>query len=460
MPNPLGQVLRLDAARVVDGAGVDHAAGAMLVEVAPASAPGARVGMGDVGRAGCGEGYEVTGTIRVLAVGRATDLDHHETKRYAKRIELGDAWLVPAFVNAHTHLDLTHLGPHDLDERGFEGFIAHVRGGRCVDDPGIAASVRQGVEMSRAGGVVAVGDIAGAVRGRPSLAAYRALRECGLLGISFLEFFAAGVGWEDRVAEVESLARTALEGGGVEDTRTSAPDLSRGVRLGLQPHAPYSVCRAAYARAIELAQKCGMSICTHVAESLAEREYIERAGGPFRTLMEGLGLWRDSMLDEYGKGARPIEHLREMLAMGPMLAVHLNDVRDAEIELLASLGTVTVVYCPRASDYFRAPSFFGPHRYRDMIRAGIRVVLGTDSIINLPSGTTRISTIDEVVHLTRRDGIAFHDALGMATWAAAEALGLDARPFRFERGNTLAGLVALRGVERTGDIQLRVLQLV
>lgn len=458
MPNPRRQLLRLDAARVVDGTGVDLAAGAMLLDVVDASPPRAQVAIVHADQPPRQSGVDGLGAIQVLAVGRKSDVDRHEANAYAKRIDLGDAWLVPALVNAHAHLDLTHLGPRDLDEQGFEGFIAHVRAGRCVDDLAIAASVRQGVEMSLAGGVAAVGDIAGAVRGRPSLAAYRALRDAGLPGVSFLEFFAAGKGWEDRVTDVEALYRVAQVDGGVERPHDDNASPSGGVRLGLEPHAPYSVCRDAYVRATTFAHMCGAPVCTHLGESVAERDYIERAVGPFRALMEGLGLWHDSMRSEYGQGARPIEHLREVLARRPILAVHLNDVRDAEIELLARLGTVTVVYCPRASDYFGAASCFGPHRYRDMIRAGIRVVLGTDSIINLPPGTTRISTIDEVVHLTRRDGIAFPDALHMATGAAAEALGLDPRPFRFERGNTLAGLLALRGVNRPGDVELRVLQ--
>ncbi len=459
MPNPRGHLLRLDAAHVVDGAGVDLALGAILLEVVAARPPHAQVAQSTARESPLGGGADEPGALRVLAVGRASDLDHHEANTYARRIDLGDAWLVPAFVNAHTHLDLTHLGPRDLDEQGFEGFIAFVRTGRCVDDPAIAASVRQGVEMSRAGGVVAVGDIAGAVRGRPSLAAYRALRDAGMPGVSFLEFFAAGRGWQDRVADVETLFRVAQTNAGGESPRDAIAPPSDGVRMGLQPHAPYSVCREAYISATKLASLYDAPICTHLAESVAERHYIERATGPFRTLMENLGLWNDAMLDEYGHGAHPVEHLRDVLAMRPMLAVHLNDVRDAEIELLARLGTVTVVYCPRASEYFGVASCFGPHRYRDLIRAGVRVVLGTDSIINLPPDTTRISTIDEVIHLTRRDGIPFPEALAMATGHAAEALGLDPRPFRFEPGNTLAGLVALRGLDSPGHIQLRVLQL-
>lgn len=453
------RLVRLDAARVVDGAGVDLSPGAMIVEVEGAEREaGAAIKCDAAG--GKSRGDWAWGSARIVAIGRAADVDRHEASLHADRVDLGRAWLVPALVNAHTHLDLTHIGPRVMDDRGFEGFIATVRAERRVEVSAIIASVERGVAMLRAGGVAAVGDIGGAVRGRASLAAWRALRATGMEGVSFLEFFAAGRGWEERVREVEEQCRSARDASETDrgDQGGCGASAREGARLGLQPHAPYSVCTAAYARAAGVARERGMLISTHVAESMAEREFVMSATGPFRGLLESLGLWEEGMLGEYGRGRRPVEHLAGSLALGPTLAVHVNDVSDAEIELLARLGTVTVVYCPRASDYFRAAEAFGPHRYRDMIRAGIRVVLGTDSIVNLPAGSARISTLDEVVHLCRRDGVPFAEALGMATWRAAEALGLDPRAFRFAKGYTPAGLVAVEGVDR-GEVELRLLRL-
>lgn len=457
------QLLRVDASRIVDGDAVDLSPGSIILETTPStqmsalpldmhsapSVPPELTGpMSDVA-------FE---RIRIIAVGRPAEVDQHESGAIAKRLDLGRAWLLPPFVNAHTHLDLTHMGPRELDERGFEGFVAAVRAERCVEESDVAASIRRGVAMSRAGGVVAVGDIGGAVRGRPSLSAWRALRASGMSGVSFLEFFAAGRGWQDRIASVEHELHRALSEINLEDKLSPARKqvLGQRLRLGLQPHAPYSVCHAAYTHALALAQTFGLPLCTHLAETMLEREFIGQASGPFRALLESIGLWDDALLAEYGRGLRPIEHLRAVLAERPMLAVHLNDVSDAEIESLAAMSGLTVVYCPRASDYFRSSQVFGPHCYREMIRAGIRVVLGTDSIVNLPKNCTRISTLDEAVHLHRRDGLAFSEALGMVTWKAAQALSLDSSAFVFKPGHDLAGLVAVEGIER-GDVRVHVL---
>ena len=103
-----------------------------------------------------------------------------------------------------------------------------------------------------------------------------------------------------------------------------------------------------------------------------------------------------------------------------------------------------VVYCPRCSDYFGRHHDFGPHRYRDMMGMGIHVSLGTDSIINLPGGTERISTLDEMAFLRARDGTDSTTLLAMATPGGANALSFDPSLFTFAKG-PVAGVLAIPG---------------
>ena len=113
--------------------------------------------------------------------------------------------------------------------------------------------------------------------------------------------------------------------------------------------------------------------------------------------------------------------------------------------VLAETGT-SVAYCPRSSHYFRNHESFGPHRYRDMLAAGINVCLGTDSIVNLPPDESdRLSTLDETRFLCRRDGTDPLTLLRMATVNGARALDLDPDLFIFRSGlpHPVAGLIAL-----------------
>ncbi|MFO0861409.1 MAG: amidohydrolase family protein [Phycisphaerales bacterium] len=377
---------------------------------------------------------------RVLARGRPSELERHPACARAHIINLRDKLLIPGLVNAHAHLDLTHIGPQPADPGGFPAFVALVRARRHTDPALIHASVREGARLSRAGGVVAIGDIGGAVAGRASLEPYLALRQTPLRGVSFLEFFAIGESLTRAMMRVEELLG--------EDNMLPAAQ----VRLGLQPHAPYSVEIRGYERAFELSG--GRAVATHLAESPAEHEFVAHAGGPQRALLDSLGLWNASLDAVFGQGRTPIAHLAPALckAQGPLLLVHLNDLSDADIGLLAQLNAERpfhVAYCPRASAYFGAHEAFGPHRYRDLLSCGINVCLGTDSIINLPSSgvpgkpVERISPLDDARLLARRDNTAPRELLAMLTLRGAAALGLEASAFAFREGAVLAGACTL-----------------
>jgi cytosine/adenosine deaminase-related metal-dependent hydrolase len=214
--------------------------------------------------------------------------------------------------------------------------------------------------------VVAVGDIAGAAGGRPCFEPLRVLRESPLLGVSYLEFFGIGNRLEMAMARLgETVARlAAMNGEGIGR-----------VLGGLQPHAPYSVDLRLYLAATELAQEHDLRVSTHLAETLDEREFVERGTGRLREFLEGLGLWCEGVLEGIGKGLHPVEHLMPVLEQSRFVVAHVNDCDDAAIEGLARTVT-SVAYCPRASAYFGAEGAMGPHRYREMLDAGVNVCLG------------------------------------------------------------------------------------
>ena len=133
-------------------------------------------------------------------------------------------------------------------------------------------------------------------------------------------------------------------------------------------------------------------------------------------------------------------YLADALRATPFIAAHLNYVEDRQLELLADWRT-TVAYCPRASAYFGHPQpGRSPHRYRQMLEAGVNVALGTDSLICLDT-PNRISVLDEMRFLYRRDGTDPMTLLRMATTAGAVALGADPSLVTLAPGPT-AGVLA------------------
>lgn len=360
-----------------------------------------------------------------------------------------NALLIPGLVNAHTHLDLTHIGPQPPDPAGFAAFAGLVRDRRATQPEAIRASVRQGVQLSLAGGVVAVGDIAGAVRGAADLVAARELGQSPLWGTAFLEFFSIGTG--------EQRGRAAL----LNALQECNQGLDLGIGLGIQPHAPYSVSAGSYRWALQQACVTGMPICSHVAESPQEHELIQRGTGPLRTMLEGLSIWTPNQggTQELGLDKTPLTHVLDAVAgtMSEMTLVHCNDLSDRDLQRLvdqAKTQPLRVIYCPRSSRYFDAPKSFGPHRYLELLAAGIPVALGTDSIINLQIGSERITPWDEARLLVQRDGLDAQQALAMMTTHAALAIGMNPHTCALQQGISPLGISVVKvnsPVWDTGD---------
>jgi aminodeoxyfutalosine deaminase len=415
----MSKELRLfEAAAAVDAAGWEARPGAVLVEL---------------DRAAGRESPE----IRLLASGTPEAVHRHPAAAAARNTHLHNAVLLPGLVNAHSHLDLTNLGPRPFDRaRGFVGWIDMVRRARLEMGDAVRSSCDEGIRRSLLGGVIGVGDIAGNARREP----LDALRASPLIGVSFAEFFGLGARQAASAAAMEQLV------GG-----PGAPALdAAGVRLGLQPHAPYSAGLDLYRAATRLQRQLGVPIATHLSETADEVRFTSEADGPLRGFLEGLGLWSDDVASAFGRGRSPATQLVGPLMSGTFLAAHVNAITDLEIEALAQTQT-SVVFCPRAWEYFGHESTLGPHRWKDMLAAGINVALGTDSIINLPTAEAdRITPWDDARLLFDRGERDAELLLRLITLNGAKALGLDPSMFMLSPSESPRVIAGLAMVELAG----------
>jgi hypothetical protein len=131
--------------------------------------------------------------VVLLAAGHPDTLARPGLPAPTRTLDRRDCLLIPPLVNAHAHLDLTHIGPipHDPAD-GFVAWVDHIRANRRTDPADIAAAVELGVRLSVAGGTAAVGDIAGAPAGRLTDTPARVLAASPMAGVSYLEFFGIG----------------------------------------------------------------------------------------------------------------------------------------------------------------------------------------------------------------------------------------------------------------------------
>ncbi len=350
---------------------------------------------------------------RILASGNPSEIGSVED---CKIIDLPDSLLIPAMVNAHSHLDLSHLGIREFPGT-FRQWIDEIRANRVVSRNEIAESTSKGLQLSRAGGTAIIGDISGS----GSTVPLETQRDMDFAGVSYLEVFGIGARQTDAV---DRLHRAVINDEGDQS----------GVRLGLQPHAPYSCGEAVYHAAATL----GRPLATHLAETLEEIEYIAHGRGPLADLQRELGASPDDIV---AHGQHPVDWLSQTLSTNAMMVVHLNYVEPRHLDWLTCWET-TVVYCPRASAYFGHPlEDFPPHPYQNMIHLGINVALGTDSLICLDT-PDRISVLDEMRFLYQRDNADPRTLLRMATTAGARALNFNPQLVNLAPGPT-SGILAL-----------------
>ena len=327
---------------------------------------------------------------RVVAAGDPASLPR-ELVEQAEVINRPNDLLLPAMVNAHTHLELTDIGPQPYDPAGgFVGWVKTVRS-RMPDTMHRVDSARRGAERACAAGVQAVGDIVSSIE----LSEARESVELG--GVSYQELFGLGPPY-------------------ASDAWCHA-DLSRG---GLQPHAPYSAGPELY----EAAARGGRPVSTHLAETLDEIAFVASLTGPHLDFLKSIGKWDDAFAEFYGNGLSPVWWMRPYLEQaadaGGWLVAHCNYVSDEDIAILADTNT-SVAYCPIASEYFGHKE----HRYRDMLAAGVNVCLGTDSIVCAdPNDPQPLGLLSAMRRLYQRDAADPQQLLAMATVHGARALRL------------------------------------
>lgn len=320
--------------------------------------------------------------------------------------------LIPGLVNAHTHTSMTLLRGIADDMPLMKWLMDHVWpleqkwvGERFVSDGTDLAMA----EMLR-GGITCFNDM----YFFPDISARQASR-CGMrivAGMILVDFPSAWASGPD-----EYLSK-GLE---LFDEFRNDPL----VKVAFAPHAPYSVSDGPLVKMRTLAAELDLPIHMHVHETADEIEQSRK---------------------QYGM--RPLQRLSQLDLIGPgFMAVHMTQLTDAEIEILATSGT-NVITCPESN--LKLASGFCP--VAKLVEAGVNVAIGTDGAASNNDldmmGEMRLTAL--LAKAVAKDAavIPAHYALKMATLNGARALGLDA-----EIGSLLPGKAADITAVRLGDIE-------
>lgn len=312
--------------------------------------------------------------------------------------DFGDAVILPGLVNAHSHLELSDLTPPPGRMALADWLGAVVKQAAPPGEVGearVARAVRAGVADCLRFGVTCIGDISN-----------RCITTRGVLVNEMLRVVSYGEVLA--MASRRGLLDERLAAAATFDNQT---DL---LRVGISPHAPYSVEISGYQKCLERARRNGLPIATHLSESREEQEFLASGTGPLRELWNRIGGWDESVPKFPGGAIRMAKELG-YLDYAKSLLAHVNYCDDEELKLLAA-GCASVVFCPRTHAYFGHP----PHRWREMLALGINVAVGTDSRGSSPD----LNLVDDLRLLHRlAPQVPPVQLWEMATTRGAKAIG-------------------------------------
>jgi cytosine/adenosine deaminase-related metal-dependent hydrolase len=340
--------------------------------------------------------------------------------------------LLPGWVNAHTHLDLTAvLGQLPGTADRFADWARALERVRGSWPPGVVRqSITAGLDLLGSTGTTTVAHASALPELEPFL-------EHPMRAVVFHEV----TGFEGKRAG--ELVRQA------EDWLDAAAALVRDeglqrITLGLAPHAPYSVSPPLLQGLGEVAERRGLPLSLHLSETRAELEFFRTGEGPLRELAEERGTWDPSWTHP---GVSPARYLADLGLLegrsGALrgLAVHCNYLSAEDLGLLARGGWMPV-WCPGSH------LFFGhrDHPAARLLDAGAPVALGTESL----AGNRALNMLREVrLAAEIRPEVPRDLWLRAGTLAAAEGLGLGAVTGSLEAGKA-ADLQVLEGVPEEG----------
>jgi aminodeoxyfutalosine deaminase len=343
--------------------------------------------------------------------------------------DLGRVAIMPALVNAHTHLELSYLRGRVPRTEKFLDWIRTIMAARRqypdAADPQIVDAARGAIAEAHASGTGLLGDISN------TLVTVPLLRDASMPAQIFYELLRFNVSdAESMTSEARAKADAVAEPGG-------------DVRVSLAPHAPYSVSPALFAAIrADLDAHAGQLTSVHLGESPEELEFIRRGSGPWRVLLEELGVWTDAW---EAPGTSPVAYLEQIGFLDRrVLAVHGVQFDGDDLDRLRSRD-MTIVSCPRSNQHVGV----GAPPLEAFYAMNVNVAFGTDSLASAPD-VNMFAELAEARRLAPR--VPARTLLESATRRGAVALGFGDDYGTLEAGKR-AQIIAVRVSSDVNDVE-------
>jgi cytosine/adenosine deaminase-related metal-dependent hydrolase len=342
------------------------------------------------------------GTVAV-ADGRIAYVGARAQAPAGNDVDLHDAILMPGLVNVHTHLELTVMRGF-LEDLEFPRWIVRLNQVKraVMDRDRLLDSARLGLVEGIRAGITTYADTC------DSGVAFDAMIEAGVRGVMYQEVFGP-----DPAQSGTSLAELKAKVDAFRPRETAL------VRVGVSPHAPYTVSDSLYQAVAAYAVREKLPVAAHIAESQAEDDLVQRGAGAFADGLRKRGI----AIEPRASSSIALLDRNGVLDARPLL-IHCVRMTSHDQQMLRS-RTFSVAHCPVSN----AKLGHGAAPVLDMLAAGFVVGLGSDSVASNNRmdllAEARSAVLTQRSHARRHDVMCARDALRLATLDGARALGLD-----------------------------------
>ncbi|WP_276359510.1 amidohydrolase family protein [Daejeonella sp. H1SJ63] len=345
-------------------------------------------------------------------------LDAEESSGLSDKTEKFAGLIVPGFVNAHCHLELSHMKAQLPKGLGLPSFIRSVITQRAADQDQVLKAMEEFDQVMFDNGIVAVGDISNTNLSKPVKSRSKI----------YYHTFAELLGFDPQRAE--AAFQRAL------DLKNELAPLPSSI----VPHAPYSVSKELFLILKQYSDNQDNLITMHNQECAQENEFFMSKEGEFidfyRFLNQDISFFEPQIKTS----------LQSVLSLLPdkqkIMLVH-NTFTDADdIHFAISSGReIYWCFCPNANLYIEG-------RLPDINlfqHSGLKMTIGTDSL----ASNEKLCIFSEIQTIKAHfPELAFGTLLQWATLNGACFLGVEDRFGSIEKGKT-PGLNLIRNVKGT-----------
>ncbi len=324
-------------------------------------------------------------------------------------IEILKGILSPGFVNAHCHLELSHLKNIIPEKTGLVGFVSKVVSERHFEQDKIIDGIESGENEMRQNGIVAVGDIC-----NNALTASQKAKQ-HLQYYSFIET----TGWLPEIAKIRFQKSKHIYDEFVKND----------LKASIVPHAPYSVSENLWDEMIPFFK--GKTISIHNQESPDEDLFFLEGKGDFTKMYKMMDIDNSFYTP---RNIRSVEsYFEKFSSAASVILVHNTFTKQEDFDFIDQHKNgkqlISFCLCPNANLYIEnalppVDLFF---------KNDVNIILGTDSL----ASNHQLGILEEIKTIIKNfPGIKMETLLQWATINGAKALQMDKELGSFEKGKT------------------------